>query len=90
MTEGVTINNEELAILCDIVSGWGVKKWAEDPAAVKAAAGSSNSSWIRRTSTRGFRHEISAHNQSRDSLCSAVRRNKRRVSCRYGGPHRNL
>jgi hypothetical protein len=26
MTEAVTINNEELAILCDIVSGWGVKK----------------------------------------------------------------
>jgi hypothetical protein len=25
MTEAVTINNEELAILCDIVSGWGVK-----------------------------------------------------------------
>ena len=35
MTEAVTINNEELAILCDIVSGWGVKKWAEDLAAVK-------------------------------------------------------
>ena len=26
MTEAVTIDNEELAILCDIVSGWGVKK----------------------------------------------------------------
>ena len=26
MTEAVTINNEELAILCDIVCGWGVKK----------------------------------------------------------------
>ena len=24
MAEAVTINNEELAILCDIVSGWGV------------------------------------------------------------------
>jgi hypothetical protein len=35
MTEAVTINNEELAILCDIVSGWGAKKWVEDPAAVK-------------------------------------------------------
>ena len=35
MTEAVTINNEELAILCDIVSGWGVKKWAENPGAVK-------------------------------------------------------
>jgi hypothetical protein len=35
MTEAVTINSEELAILCDIVSGWSVKKWAEDPAAVK-------------------------------------------------------
>ena len=30
-----TINDEELAILCDIVSGWGVKKWAENPAAAK-------------------------------------------------------
>ena len=35
MTEAVTINNEELAILCDIVSGWGVKKWAENPDAAK-------------------------------------------------------
>jgi hypothetical protein len=38
MTEAVTINNEELAILCDIVSGWGVKKWAENPDAVKKQA----------------------------------------------------
>ena len=35
MTEAVTINNEELAILCDIVSGWGVKKWAENPGSAK-------------------------------------------------------
>ena len=35
MTEAVSINNEELAILCDIVSGWGVKKWAENPDAAK-------------------------------------------------------
>jgi hypothetical protein len=35
MTEAVTIGNEELAILCDIVSGWGVKKWAENPGAAK-------------------------------------------------------
>ena len=34
MTEAVTIN-EELAILCDIVSGWGVEKWAENPGAAK-------------------------------------------------------
>jgi hypothetical protein len=35
MNKAVTINNEELAILCDIVSGWGVKKWAENPGAAK-------------------------------------------------------
>jgi hypothetical protein len=35
MTEAVAINNEELAILCDIVSGCGVKKWAENPSAAK-------------------------------------------------------
>jgi hypothetical protein len=35
MTEAATINDEELAILCDIVSGWGVKKWAENPGAAK-------------------------------------------------------
>ena len=34
MTEAVTINNEELAILCDIVGGWSVKKWAENPGRV--------------------------------------------------------
>jgi hypothetical protein len=38
MTEVVTIDNEELAILCDIVSGWGVKKWAENPGAAKKQA----------------------------------------------------
>jgi hypothetical protein len=38
MTEAVTINNEELAILCDIVSGWGVKKWAENPGAARKQA----------------------------------------------------
>jgi hypothetical protein len=38
MTEAVTINNEELAILCDIVSGWSVKKWAENPGAAKKQA----------------------------------------------------
>jgi len=36
MTEAVTIDNDELAILCDIVSGWGVKKWAENPGALKS------------------------------------------------------
>ena len=35
MTEAVTINNEELAILCDIVGGWSVNKWAENPGAAK-------------------------------------------------------
>ena len=38
MIEAVTINNEELAILCDIVSGWSVKKWAENPGATKKQA----------------------------------------------------
>ena len=38
MTEAVTINNEELAILCDIVSGWSVEKWAENPGAAKKQA----------------------------------------------------
>ena len=41
MTEAVTIDNDELAILCDIVSGWGVKKWAENPGAAKKHALSS-------------------------------------------------
>ena len=38
MTEAVTIDNDELAMLCDIVSGWGVKKWAENPGAAKKQA----------------------------------------------------
>ena len=38
MTEAVTINNDELAILCDIVSGWGVEKWAKNPGASKKQA----------------------------------------------------
>jgi hypothetical protein len=38
MTETVTINNEELAILCDLLSGWGVKRWAENSGAAKKQA----------------------------------------------------
>ena len=38
MTEAVTINNEEFSILCDIVSGWGVRKWAENPGAARKQA----------------------------------------------------
>jgi hypothetical protein len=38
MTETFTINNDELAILCDLMSGWGVKKWAENPGTAKKQA----------------------------------------------------
>jgi hypothetical protein len=38
MTEVATIDNEELAVLCDIVSGWGMRKWAGSPGAVKKQA----------------------------------------------------
>ena len=38
MAETVTINNEELAILCDLMSGWDVKKWAENPGTAKKQA----------------------------------------------------
>jgi hypothetical protein len=35
MAEAHSINNEELSILCDLMGGWSVKKWAENPAAIK-------------------------------------------------------
>jgi hypothetical protein len=38
MTDAATIDNEELAVLCDIVSGWGVRKWAKSPGAAKTQA----------------------------------------------------
>ena len=38
MAEAISINNEELAILCDIVSGWGLEKWSENPNAAKTQA----------------------------------------------------
>ena len=38
MAETGTINNEELASLCDLMSGWGVKKWAENPGTIKKQA----------------------------------------------------
>jgi hypothetical protein len=38
MAEVATIDNEELAVLCDIVSGWGMRKWAESPGAAKKQA----------------------------------------------------
>ena len=56
MTEAVTIDNDELAILCDIVSGWGVKKWAENPGAAKKQALSRLIARICRTNTRTVRH----------------------------------
>jgi hypothetical protein len=37
MSEAGTISNEELAILCDIVSGWSMK-WAENLTADKRVA----------------------------------------------------
>jgi hypothetical protein len=37
MTEAVTVDIEELAILYDIVSSWGIKKWAENLGAAKKA-----------------------------------------------------
>jgi hypothetical protein len=37
MSEAVVITNQELAILCDIVSGWSLK-WAEDLTAEKRVA----------------------------------------------------
>jgi hypothetical protein len=80
MTEAVTIDNEELAILCDIVSGWGVRKWVENPGAAKKQS-LDDSSRVRRTSKHSFRHDIPAHSQDRDSFCPALCRNKRRVSC---------
>jgi hypothetical protein len=73
MTEAVTINNKELAILCDIVGGWGaIKRLLFVPApGFSAHFLTSDSSWVRRTSTRSFRHEIPAHNEDRDSFCPA-------------------
>jgi hypothetical protein len=38
MTDTVTISNEELAILCDLMSGWGVKTLAENPGTAKKEA----------------------------------------------------
>jgi hypothetical protein len=38
MTGAFTIDNEELAILCDIVSGWGIRKWAENMGVAKRQA----------------------------------------------------
>jgi len=38
MTETVTISNEELAILCDLMSGWGVKKLPENAGSAKKQA----------------------------------------------------
>jgi hypothetical protein len=89
MTEAVTINNEELAILCDIVSGWGVKKWAENLGAAKKQS-------LDRLIAHGYVepvHEASArryHYQDRDSFCPAVRRYKRWVSCRATSPSPHL
>jgi hypothetical protein len=78
MTEAVTINNEELAILCDIVSGWGVKKWAENPdTAKKQALDRLIAHGYVQSAQESFRYKISTYNQDRDSFRPALRRNKR-------------
>jgi hypothetical protein len=57
MTETVTITNEELAILCDIVAGWGVKQ-AENLDADKRVA-------LDRLIANGFVQRANGHAVSR-------------------------
>jgi hypothetical protein len=53
MTEAVTVTNEELAILCDIVAGWSVK-WAENLDADKRLA-------LDRLIANGFVEQANGH-----------------------------
>jgi len=53
MTEAVTVTNEELAILCDIVAGWSVKQ-AENLDADKRLA-------LDRLVANGFVEQANAH-----------------------------
>jgi hypothetical protein len=57
MTEAVTISNEELAILCDIVAGWSVKQ-AENPDADKRLV-------LDRLIANGFAQQANGHAVSR-------------------------
>ena len=57
MTEAVTISNEELAILCDIVAGWSVKQ-AENPDADKRLV-------LDRLIANGFVQQANGHAVSR-------------------------
>jgi hypothetical protein len=79
MTEAATIDNEELAVLCDIVSGWGVRKWGKSPEAKQQA--------LNRLMAHGYveaEYEDAAtryrHDQGRNPLCPAERRHKRRLT----------
>jgi hypothetical protein len=90
MTEAVTINNEELAILCDIVSGRGVKKWAENPGAAKKQS-------LDRLIAHGYVepvHEVPPRDTStlprQRFFLPAVRRYKRWVSCPATSPSPHL
>ena len=57
ITEAVTITNEELAILCDIVGGWGVKQ-AENLDADKRLV-------LDRLIANGFVQRVNGHAVSR-------------------------
>ena len=57
MTEAVTISNEDLAILCDIVAGWSVKQ-AENPDADKRLV-------LDRLIANGFVQQANGHAVSR-------------------------
>ena len=79
MTDAVTVTNEELAILCDIVAGWSVKR-VENLDADKRLA-------LDRLIANGFveqarwtlRYKLPTHRQNRTAFHTTLRRNKRRL-----------
>jgi hypothetical protein len=60
MTDAVTVTNEELAILCDIVAGWSVKR-VENLDADKRLA-------LDRLIANGFVEQANGHSTHRDMV----------------------
>ena len=80
MTEAVTITNEELAILCDIVAGWSVKRAANLDADKRLALDRLIANGFVEPGERSPHYRIPTHRQNGDPFLSTLHWNKRRLT----------
>ena len=82
MTEAVFLTNEELAILCDIVGGWAVKRPEKLDADKKQTLDRLIANGFVEPADEASPCKIPTHRQNGAAFRPALRGNKRRVSGR--------